>query len=161
MQNLSIELNDALLELIDPPENWSQSLARITRQIAIENGKQIITLEWDVLPSKELRGNSRANRWQKGGAKNRLLDSTIGRLKEVGIDWHPVRRIRIIYTIYYCGKSIDRDNLGIAGKAIQDALILVGVIPDDNPDFVDDPILIYIRVPHRKDVRFVMEIVEQ
>lgn len=46
------------------------------------------------------------------------------------------RKARIIYTRY--GKAMDQANLAGSSKVWIDRLVNYGIIPDDNPDFVQE-----------------------
>ena len=119
---------------------------------------QTIKLEWDYMPPPQLRGNSRASWQEKLHIKNAYIDSAIIRLRQE--DWEPMDKARITYHVYWCQKPIDRDNLHNGCKYLQDALVHEGLLKDDNPDILLDSTFEYTRVAKKKDVRFIMEIIE-
>ena len=64
------------------------------------------------------------------------------------------------YTVYHCDKPIDNDNLVAGMKYALDCFTDEGLIVDDGPDYIGIPKVIYHKVPHRNQVRLVMEIKE-
>lgn len=75
-----------------------------------------------------------------------------------GRDFPRFAKARITMTRYAL-QSMDRDNLVSSFKFVGDALVVMGVVPDDNPDCVE----LYVsqeRVGHRRDIRTVIEIVD-
>jgi hypothetical protein len=66
-------------------------------------------------------------------------------------------RVRII--MYRCGKSLDRDNMWGAPKAILDGLSQVNFIRGDSESEIDYHVE-QIRVAHRSGIRTVIEIEE-
>ena len=91
-------------------------------------------IEYDEMPPKELRGNSRTHWTGKLKPKRRLQDTTIAKLRE--IDPGYMGKVKIKYTAYYAGLPIDIDNLITGMKYAQDCLAIEGIITDDNPEHV-------------------------
>lgn len=52
---------------------------------------------------------------------------------------HP-GRVRLTVTRYYVGKALDYDNLVGSGKCPLDAVKLAGIIVDDRPEIIVEPI---------------------
>jgi len=116
-------------------------------------------IEYDHMPDKALRGNSRANHWgQKIKPKKVLQIETMIKLREV--DPPPMDKINIKYFVYYCGKPIDHDNLIMGMKYAQDMLVEEGIIKDDNPTYIKGAATEYHRVKTKKEIKLIMEVTE-
>ena len=113
-------------------------------------------IEYDEMPPKELRGNSRTQWRGKLKPKRRLQDTTIAKLRE--IDPGYMGKVKIKYTAYYSGLPIDIDNLITGMKYAQDCLAIEGIITDDNPEHVVGMEVEYHRVPTKRDIKLIMEV---
>ena len=116
------------------------------------------SIEYDHMPHKDLRGNSRAHWAAKLKPKEALQVETMIKLREVGA--MPMSKVRIKYIAYYCGKPIDSDNLIMGMKYAQDMLAIEGIIEDDNPTYVQGLATEYHQVKTRKEVKLIMEVTE-
>ena len=116
------------------------------------------SIEYDHMPDKALRGNSRAHWAAKLKPKEALQVETMIKLREVGA--MPMSKVRIKYIAYYCGKPIDSDNLIMGMKYAQDMLAIEGIIEDDNPTYVQGLATEYHQVKTRKEVKLIMEVTE-
>ena len=116
------------------------------------------SIEYDHMPDKALRGNSRAHWAAKLKPKEALQIETKIKLREVGA--MPMSKVRIKYIAYYCGKPIDSDNLIMGMKYAQDMLAIEGIIEDDNPTYVQGLATEYHRVKTKKEVKLIMEVTE-
>ena len=116
------------------------------------------SIEYDQMPHRDLRGNSRAHWDQKLKAKEALQDETLIKLREV--EAMPMSKVQIRYIAYYCGKPIDSDNLIMGMKYAQDMLVEGKIIKDDNPTYVQGPLTEYHRVKTKKEVKLIMEVTE-
>tara|TARA_B100001029_G_C14890101_1_gene354915 strand:- start:162 stop:527 length:366 start_codon:yes stop_codon:yes gene_type:complete len=114
------------------------------------------SIEFDHMPPKELRGNSRAYWAQKIAPKRAFQDETIIKLREINPGF--MGKIKILYKAFYSGKPIDIDNLITGMKYAQDCLQLEGVIEDDTPDHVISVSVEYQRVKTMKEVKLIMEV---
>ena len=99
------------------------------------------SIEYDHMPHKDLRGNSRAHWAAKIKPKKDL-------------------QVRIKYIAYYCGKPIDSDNLVMGMKYAQDTLVKEKIIEDDSPIYVQGLATEYHRVKTKKEVKLIMEVTE-
>ena len=115
-------------------------------------------IEYDQMPHRDLRGNSRAHRGEKLKAKEALQDETMFKLRMVRAP--AMDKVRIKYIAYYCGKPIDSDNLIMGMKYAQDMLVEGKIIKDDNPTYVQGPLTEYHRVKTKKEVKLIMEVTE-
>ena len=115
-------------------------------------------IEYDQMPHKDLRGNSRAQWFKKIRPKKDLQMETMIKLREVNPV--PMSKVQIRYIAYYCGKPIDADNLIMGMKHAQDVLAIEGIIEDDNPTYVTLAPPEYHRVKTRKEVKLIMEVTE-
>ncbi len=115
-------------------------------------------IEYDHMPHKDLRGNSRAHWAAKIKPKKDLQVETMIKLREVGA--MPMSKVKIRYIVYYCGKPIDSDNLIMGMKYAQDMLAIEGIIEDDNPYYVKEIATEYHQVKTRKEVKLIMEVTE-
>ncbi len=122
----------------------------------------MISIEFDQMPPEELRGNSRYSQkdWAFREAKRNWSEIAYLLLREENIPRLPLERVAIQYTVYWCGKPIDEDNLLKGMKAVQDSVAYVGIVPDDGPDHVTILPVKYVRVKHKPQVKLVMEITE-
>jgi len=116
------------------------------------------SIEYDHMPDKALRGNSRAYWAAKLTPKKALQVETMIKLREVGA--MPMSKVRIKYIAYYCGHPIDHDNLIMGMKYAQDMLVEEGIIEDDSPTYVKGDETEYHRVKTRKEVKLIMEVTE-
>ena len=117
------------------------------------------SIEYDHMPDKALRGNSRANHWgQKQTPKKALQVETMIKLREV--DPPPMGKVQVRYIAYYCGTAIDHDNLVTGMKYAQDMLVKEEIIKDDSPTYVKGAATEYHRVKTRKEVKLIMEVTE-
>lgn len=114
------------------------------------------------LPSTDVSGNSRGH-WSKlYRAKKALGEETWALLQEQGLldtgDGNPgaMERAKVTYHAHWCGVAPDADNLIIGGKAILDAIVDEKLLRSDSPAHVTIAEVQYTRVPHRRDVRFVV-----
>ena len=117
-----------------------------------------IRIEYSEMPPKELRGNSRAHWAAKLKPKENLQNTTLFELRRQ--DCPSMGQINVKYIAYWCSKPIDRDNLIIGMKAALDCFVIDGIIEDDNPNYVKSIEVEYHRVPHKKDVKLIMEVSE-
>ena len=116
-----------------------------------------IKIEYAEMPPSLLRGNSRGTWRQKLKPKQVWEDKTLIRIREQ--NFKPIQgKAELQYTAYYCGTAIDNDNLVIGMKCALDMFTREGLIKDDGPDYIGILPVIYHRVPHRNQVRLVMEI---
>jgi Holliday junction resolvase RusA-like endonuclease len=115
-------------------------------------------IEYDHMPDKALRGNSRAHWAAKLKPKKDLQVETMIKLREVGA--MPMSKVKIRYIVYYCGRPIDADNLIMGMKHAQDMLAIEGIIEDDNPYYVKEIATEYHQVKTRKEVKLIMEVTE-
>ncbi len=115
-------------------------------------------IEYDHMPHKDLRGNSRAHWAAKIKPKKDLQVETMIKLREVGA--MPMSKVKIRYIVYYCGRPIDADNLIMGMKHAQDMLAIEGIIEDDNPYYVKEIATEYHQVKTRKEVKLIMEVTE-
>ena len=106
------------------------------------------SIEYDHMPDKALRGNSRAHWAAKLEPKEALQVETMIKLREVGA--MPMSKVRIKYIAYYCGKPIDSDNLVMGMKYAQDVLAIEGIIEDEKPTYVQGLATEYHRVKANK-----------
>ena len=116
------------------------------------------SIEYDHMPHKDLRGNSRAHWAAKIKPKKDLQVETMIKLREV--EAMPMSKVQIRYIAYYCGKPIDADNLIMGMKHAQDVLAIEGIIEDDNPTYVKEIATEYHQVKTRKEVKLIMEVTE-
>jgi Holliday junction resolvase RusA-like endonuclease len=116
------------------------------------------SIEYDHMPHKDLRGNSRAHWAAKIKPKKDLQVETMIKLREVGA--MPMSKVKIRYIVYYCGRPIDADNLIMGMKHAQDMLAIEGIIEDDNPYYVKEIATEYHQVKTRKEVKLIMEVTE-
>jgi len=116
------------------------------------------SIEYDHMPHKDLRGNSRAHWAAKIKPKKDLQVETMIKLREV--EAMPMSKVKIRYIAYYCGKPIDADNLIMGMKHAQDVLAIEGIIEDDNPYYVKEIATEYHQVKTRKEVKLIMEVTE-
>ena len=116
------------------------------------------SIEYDHMPHKDLRGNSRAHWAAKIKPKKDLQVETMIKLREVGAT--PMSKVKIRYIVYYCGRPIDADNLIMGMKHAQDMLAIEGIIEDDNPYYVKEIATEYHQVKTRKEVKLIMEVTE-
>ena len=68
-----------------------------------------VRLEWDYMPPKELRGNSRVHWSVRHRKTKQFKESAYFRLMEQ--DPNPMNKVRVKYIAHYCGTPIDADNL--------------------------------------------------
>ena len=115
-------------------------------------------IEYDHMPDKALRGNSRAHWAAKIKPKEALQDETMFKLRTVRAP--AMDKVRIKYIAYYCGKPIDSDNLIMGMKYAQDMLVEGKIIKDDNPTYVQGLATEYHRVKTKKEVKLIMEVTE-
>ena len=115
-------------------------------------------IEYDQMPHKDLRGNSRAQWFKKIRPKKDLQMETLIKLREVNPV--PMSKVQIRYIAYYCGKPIDSDNLIMGMKYAQDMLVKEGIIEDDSPIYVQGLATEYHQVKTRKEVKLIMEVTE-
>lgn len=113
-------------------------------------------IQFDDMPPKELRGNSRTHWTGKIKPKKILQDTTIAKLREV--DPGCMGKVKIKYTAFYAGRPIDIDNLITGMKYAQDCLAIEGIIKDDNPEHVVGMEVEYHRVPHKNQIKLIMEV---
>ena len=118
-----------------------------------------IRIEYDRMPPAGLRGNSGFSRLQKQKPKRILQDHTLLLIRQE--NFKPIKGYaEVQYTVYHCDKPIDNDNLVTGMKYALDCFTDEGLIVDDGPDYIGIPKAIYHKVPHRNQVRLVMEIKE-
>ena len=117
-----------------------------------------LRIEYPYMPPKELRGNSSMDWGPKIKIKNQFQDATIFRLREQNPE--PMDQVNVKYIAYWCGKPIDRDNLVTGMKYALDCLTIEGIIKDDNPDIVKDISTEFHQVPHKDQVKLIMEVTE-
>jgi len=117
-----------------------------------------LRIEYPYMPPKELRGNSRTGWKARNQIKKVFQDNTIFRLLE--LDPEPMDQVSVKYIAHYCGKPIDRDNLTMGMKYALDCLVKQKIIKDDSPDVVKELITEYHRVPHKDQVKLIMEVTE-
>ena len=110
------------------------------------------SIEYDHMPDKALRGNSRAHWAAKLEPKEALQVETMIKLREVGA--------MPMIKAYYCGKPIDSDNLIMGMKYAQDTLVKEKIIEDDSPIYVQGLATEYHRVKTKKEVKLIMEVTE-
>ena len=113
-------------------------------------------IEFDEMPPKQLRGNSRTHWTGKIKPKKNLQEMTIAKLREVDPGY--MGKVKIKYIAHYSGKPIDIDNLITGMKYVQDCLAIEGIIEDDNPEHVVGMEVEYHRVPSRKDIKLIMKV---
>ena len=116
------------------------------------------SIEYDQMPHRDLRGNSRAHWGQKLKAKEALQDETLIKLREVNPP--SMGKIQIRYIAYYCGLPIDHDNLIMGMKYAQDMLVKEKIVKDDSPTYVKGDETEYHRVKTKKEVKLIMEVTE-
>jgi len=118
-----------------------------------------IRIEYDEMPPAPLRPNSGSTWQQKQGPKKRLQEYTLILIRQE--NFKPIKGYaEVQYTAYFCGTPIDNDNLVTGMKYALDCFTDEGLIVDDGPDYIGIPKVIYHKVPHRNQVRLVMEIKE-
>lgn len=91
------------------------------------------TFEYGGIPPKEVRGNSRANRWVKARELKKLRVSGFWHGKGECSHLQLLRLASIQFTFYHWRK-IDLDNLQIGMKGFVDGLVNSEVFIDDDPD---------------------------
>ena len=124
------------------------------------------------IPPSDIRGNSRAHWAKKAGKFKAYKISAFYLLREAMMksDWHyePVNKVKVDYTVYYCGKAIDEDNFITGMKAFVDSLTRTktdndmahSLIPDDSPDHFTIGRIKYTKVKHRTEARVEITIEE-
>lgn len=85
-----------------------------------------------------------------------------------------IQRVAIRYTVFYCGRKMDKDGFLYAMRYAQDLLTPekvywrrgklvvkagIGLIPDDDSDHIEGPEVEFVRVKHRDEVKVVMEVI--
>ena len=115
-------------------------------------------IEYDHMPHRDLRGNSRAHWAAKIKPKKALQVETMIKLREV--EAMPMSKVQIRYIAYYCGKPIDHDNLIMGMKYAQDMLVKAKIVKDDSPTYVKGDETEYHRVKTKKEVKLIMEVTE-
>ena len=113
-------------------------------------------IEYDSMPPKELRGNSRTHWAARLKPKGAFQDETIAKLQEVSPGF--MGKIKIKYICHYAGKPMDIDNLLTGMKYAQDCLAITGIIEDDNPEHVTGYEVEYLNVKHRKNIKLIMQV---
>lgn len=88
------------------------------------------------------------------GVQERYKKEAWARVKAaVGATVNPVQPpVGILWTRYYCGTPMDMANAAASMKYPEDALVRLGVIPDDSPKFLREWVVRQERVPHRRDI---------
>ena len=123
----------------------------------------MIRLQWDTMKASELSPNnaSRHHHMQLAKKRKQLKRDTEFMLRDADLPaWTPMNRIRIKYIAYHCDKPLDPDNLIAGMKYAVDGMVAAGVVPDDNPYHIAGYDVEYEKVPHRTDIKLVMEIKE-
>ena len=83
-----------------------------------------------------------------------LLDRELG-------SWRPMEYAHIRYTSYWCGQRMDEDNIIGGMKYILDAVVLSELLINDSRDYIKILPVEFVKVPHKSDIKFTMEIIEQ
>ena len=110
-------------------------------------------------PPSDISGNTRAHPLKQHRVKAAFRDEVAVMFRQVW-DGTPMARARIKYTSYWCGTPMDRTNFTAGMKALEDQLVREGLLVDDAPAFVLDNKINYVRVPHREDIKVVVEVEE-
>jgi len=93
------------------------------------------TIELGYLPPEQLRGNSRANRYEKARWAKKVRESGNwwGYIEGAEFIRHKPDVVKVTYT-FRNQQKVDLDNLIIGMKPFLDGLVDAGVLVDDSPD---------------------------
>lgn len=99
--------------------------------------------------------NTQGTKWQLGATKKLWMELIMTALAPHSPRY---RRARVAMTLYQVG-TMDDDNLQSTSKAVNDALVNVGVVAGDSPDLLERVPVVSVPSCYR-DIRTVVEITE-